>query len=501
MMRQIMVVVGFALVFGACGEEEAGPNDNGITVLPDMGSNTQDMGSDGTDSDTGEDASQDLPEAEPEFRLDLQPRPLLLARQEQARITAALVDDEGGELEIETIEFSSLNPEIASVDDGGLILALGPGEAIIQVTANQVYTATIGVTVYTLYDSLALGEEHSCATKADGRVVCWGANDFAQAGAMEGPSLVPEAIQVAGEAAGIDVFAGAFHSCVVLADGVARCWGNNASGELGDDEGGSRPSATTSLSFATAVREAALGDGFTCVKLQDDTLRCVGDNRNQVIENSSVQTIRSPVSTQEGQEFIEITAGRAHVCGISPEFRVLCWGDNSAGQLGPMGPEEGSHSPIPLNNGNYIAISAYDDHTCAYSPIAGLECWGESNGGFGEAGVTQSDTPVAVDIPAGALRDLAVGADFGCVVVDDNVICWGENSSGQLGDQTTTSRPTAAPAVGGTGLFPIECGRAHCCGISQTGDLFCWGENQNGQVGDGSTTDRRVPTYIFPTAF
>jgi alpha-tubulin suppressor-like RCC1 family protein len=76
--------------------------------------------------------------------------------------------------------------------------------------------------------------------------------------------------------------------------------------------------------------------------------------------------------------------------------------------------------------------------------------------------------------------------------------CWGINSSGQLGDGTTTTRTTPT-AVGGSIVFAkISTGNAHVCGLTAAGLAYCWGLNSSGQVGDGSQFGKPNPTPVKP---
>ena len=74
--------------------------------------------------------------------------------------------------------------------------------------------------------------------------------------------------------------------------------------------------------------------------------------------------------------------------------------------------------------------------------------------------------------------------------------CWGYNISGQLGDGTTTNRPTPVTIDQGTSYSQITAGGSHTCGITTGGVLKCWGRNDSGQIADGTTTNRSTPTVV-----
>lgn len=88
-------------------------------------------------------------------------------------------------------------------------------------------------------------------------------------------------------------------------------------------------------------------------------------------------------------------------------------------------------------------------------------------------------------------------ASFMCGIKNNGSLwCWGSNSFGQLGDNTTTQRLTPFPVSGGGAWVKISAGDDHACGIKVDGTLWCWGRNFNGQLGDSTTTMRSVPAEV-----
>jgi alpha-tubulin suppressor-like RCC1 family protein len=101
---------------------------------------------------------------------------------------------------------------------------------------------------------------------------------------------------------------------------------------------------------------------------------------------------------------------------------------------------------------------------------------------------------------------IAAGYNHTCAVrVDNAVLCWGANGSGQLGDGTTLpigrSLPREISAVQqmvqvstGFSSFPQSAGFS--CSLATTKEAWCWGLNVVGSVGDGTRQQRLVPTRV-----
>ncbi|MEN9595258.1 MAG: hypothetical protein RLY23_1741, partial [Actinomycetota bacterium] len=97
--------------------------------------------------------------------------------------------------------------------------------------------ARIPVAVSGLSNTVAIstGESHSCALLADGTAKCWGNNASGQLGNnTTTSSSIPVVVSGLASAVAISAGASGFHSCALLADGTAKCWGNNGYGELGN---------------------------------------------------------------------------------------------------------------------------------------------------------------------------------------------------------------------------------------------------------------------------
>ena len=92
----------------------------------------------------------------------------------------------------------------------------------------------------------------------------------------------------------------------------------------------------------------------------------------------------------------------------------------------------------------------------------------------------------------------AAGGGLFSVVVKDNgtVWAWGSNSSGRLGDGTTTDRHIPVQVHNLTNIVAVAASAGHSVAIREDGTVWAWGANSNGQLGDGTTIARHIPVQV-----
>jgi alpha-tubulin suppressor-like RCC1 family protein len=158
---------------------------------------------------------------------------------------------------------------------------------------------------------------------------------------------------------------------------------------------------------------------------------------------------------------------------------------------------------------------------CATLTTGGVDCWGYNNHGqlgigtftgpiacAGSTSEACSTNPVAVTGITNAIT-VAGGHDISCVLLaTEGVDCWGANTSGQLGDGTTTGPDTCYPIGDSCSTTPVTVtginnaaaitgGEASACAVLTTSNVECWGDNTFGELGDGTTTSSSTPVGVI----
>ncbi len=143
-------------------------------------------------------------------------------------------------------------------------------------------------------------------------------------------------------------------------------------------------------------------------------------------------------------------------------------------------------------------VSAGEGDSCGLTTGGNGYCWGSNHRGqLGDGTTTDRPTPVLV---SGSFSFALFSAlsDHTCgVTTGGDTYCWGLNDQGQLGDGTTTDRATPVLVSGGLSFASLSSGENNTCGLTTTGaDVYCWGRNDLGQLGDGTTAERRTPVLV-----
>jgi hypothetical protein len=194
---------------------------------------------------------------------------------------------------------------------------------------------------------------------------------------------------------------GAFHTCAVMTDHTARCWGDNSSGQVGDGTmtNASSPVAVAGLSNVSAISG---GGSHTCAMLGDGSIWCWGNNYQGQLGDGTGVPSTTPVQVAGIANAVEVSAGWTHTCARLAGGALRCWGENSAGQLGD-GTTNNALSPVAVTGiSNAVGLSAgWYHHSCALLADAGVRCWGVNDfGQFGNGTLTASPVPTAMNAPS-----------------------------------------------------------------------------------------------------
>lgn len=295
---------------------------------------------------------------------------------------------------------------------------------------------------------------------------------------------------------------GDYYTCAITSAGGVKCWGRNDNGQLGDGSTTQRLTPTDVSGLTSGIVTVTAGEDHTCALTSSGGVKCWGYNRyGQIGDGTSTRRLAPVYVSGLSTGVVAISAGQSHVCALTSTGGVKCWGRNSDGQLGD-GSRTDRSTPVDVSGltSGVVAISSGDYHTCALTTSGGVKCWGNnSSSQLGDGTTTRRTTPVNVTNLSSGVASIAGGGSFSCALTTlGGQKCWGGNSSGQLGDGTTTNRSTPVDVNGlTTGVTAITAGASHACALTTAGGMKCWGANTYGRLGDGTTTQRLTPADVF----
>jgi alpha-tubulin suppressor-like RCC1 family protein/chitodextrinase len=346
--------------------------------------------------------------------------------------------------------------------------------------------------------TLAGGSTHTCVIRNGGKVFCWGSGLDGELG--NGPMLNSSLpVPVFGLTDAIGVGSRGSHTCAVRQTGQVVCWGSGTFGQLGN---GTPVSSATPVTVTGIVDAVSVVTSFfgSCALRATGQVACWGDT---VLGNGSDGTSNTPVPVTGLSDAVALAGGGEHVCAVRATGRVVCWGSNSDGQIG-----NGQISPVSATTPtpvvgivDAVSLAASTDHSCVLRATGQVACWGFGlSGALGNGNDNNSPTPVAV-VGLGDATTLAAGGDGHTCArrTSGQVVCWGRNVYGQLGNGDVFGSAVPVAVVGLDDAVELAAGLEHSCAVRASGDVACWGWNAWGQLGIGSTTDSTTPVdVVFP---
>lgn len=299
----------------------------------------------------------------------------------------------------------------------------------------------------------------------------------------------------------VQVASGDFHTVALKSDSSLWLWGYNSSGQLGNSSTTNRSSPTQVYGGSTGWRQITAGQQNTMGIKVDGTLWGWGFNGSGQLGDSSSTNRSSPVQIYGGGNTWKfVFTGFAHSAATKTDGTLWLWGNNAYGQLGDSTLTNRS-SPVQTITGgtNWKYVSAGANSTAAIKADNTLWSWGyNAYGQLGDNTITYRSSPVQTIAGGTNWRQVSCGYRFVLAIKTDGTLwSWGINSTGQLGDSTTTYRSSPVQIVGGGNNWKYTCGSAFSSSAIKTdGTLWTWGGNTNGVLGDSSTTSRSAPVQI-----
>ena len=376
--------------------------------------------------------------------------------------------------------------------------------------ASQPYTLNIA-SPYQRAKSVSAGGQHSCAVTLTDTVRCWGKNASGQLGNNTlVDSFFPVDVQgLPGPVASVS--AGVASSCAILKTGALYCWGDNSFGQLGINSTTNSPIATQVYQVTSGATSVSTGNVHTCAVISG-VAKCWGYNGFGGLGNNTTtqSNIPAAVSAPLTSGVAMIFAGNNSSCAVTTSGAAYCWGYNNVGQLGD-GTKVNKLVPTAVSGittgATYITLGV--SHGCAVVS-GGAKCWGKGNAGaLGYGGLADQLTPVAVSgMTSGVISIQAFYSSTLAFSTDGTVKGWGSSGTGILGANAANPQTTpfliagfTEPSSAFTTGSSASLYPGLCAIAASSGTLMCWGPNTYGQLSQGNTTTSYTPIPALTAAW
>jgi alpha-tubulin suppressor-like RCC1 family protein len=185
-----------------------------------------------------------------------------------------------------------------------------------------------------------------------------------------------------------------------------------------------------------------------------------------------------------------------------------CWRTGQPGDEAPASDSDADGDADGDSDGDsdepvLSPVAAGYRHTCGLRPGGEILCWGANSLGQlgnGHTGAFQPFPTEVVGLDAEPTSVFAGGDDTCATTSAGGLACWGDDWYGQLGNGTATDgeSSTLPVTVIGPGTEVVSCdvGGTHGCAATAGGDVTCWGSNDHGQLGDGTQEDSSGPVTV-----
>jgi alpha-tubulin suppressor-like RCC1 family protein len=344
-------------------------------------------------------------------------------------------------------------------------------------------------------------------------LLAWGANGAGQIG--DGTTTTRQApVAVATQdTAFSQIAAGQKFSMALTSDGRLFAWGDNSAGQLGTGTlgGSSRLPKQVTMPDAAAVVAIAAGTRHALAVTALGHVYGWGQNNHGETGTGTVSTaVATPtlVPMPAGVTPVAVAGGEGYSLALTSAGSVLAWGLNGHGQLGNGTTDKTLIALTPVfvtlpADTTVTAIGA-GDHSVALTATGQVLCWGDNGGGQlgnGLIDANGSPLPVEVVMPAGtsatAIAD-NTGKSF-AALQDGRVLAWGLDSDGQLGDGATVrvrATPVFVALPAGTDVVGLAAGGLDGFAVTAAGAIFAWGSDAGGRLGDGPALSSSTPVPV-----
>ena len=433
---------------------------------------------------------------------------------------------------------------VANIDGKTYVLTAGGEVKATSVTQGNIF-GTLKTTDEVITKNGVKKKCKNCFIDKKGKVYTWGFNSYGQLGDgttndsntpicisdIEGSSLKEKNI--------VDIYGDGSTIIAKDSNGKLYSWGGNYRGTLGNGttDDSSMPICISEVEDSTLngknIVDVYNNDGAVIAKDSSGKLYSWGYNEYGQLGNGTKDDSNMPIcisdienSPLKGKNIVDIYGNDSTIIVKDSSGKLYSWGYNSCGQLGNGTTDNDGNMPICISDiensvlkGKDIVDVVYVQSEIGYryytiiakDSSGKLYAWGNNYcGTLGNGTTTNSSMPICIsDIENSSLngkRIVKIYEEYMYIIVKDNrgkLYTWGSNSSGQLGNGTTTnsSMPVCISDIETSPLkekniVDVYNNDGAVIAKDSSGKLYSWGYNEYGQLGNGTRNNSSMPICI-----
>jgi alpha-tubulin suppressor-like RCC1 family protein len=281
-------------------------------------------------------------------------------------------------------------------------------------------------------------------------------------------------------------------------------WGDNNYGQLGDNTIVKKSSPVQTIAGGTNWKQVASGYAERSAAIKTDgTLWLWGDNTNGELGDNTIVKKSSPIQVVgSATNWKQVALGYLHTAAIKTDGTLWTWGDNTYGELGDNTIVKKS-SPVQTISGgtNWKQVTLGYLNNAAIKTNGTLWTWGDNTWGqLGDNTIVSKSSPVQTIAGGTNWKQVASGKlHVGAIKTDGTLWMWGYNGNyGELGDNTVVNKSSPVQTIaGGTNWKQISCGFSVSVAIKTDGTLWSWGYNFYGSLGDNTNVNKSSPVQTI----
>ena len=318
------------------------------------------------------------------------------------------------------------------------------------------------------------------AIKTDGTLWNWGWNSGGQLGDNTTIDTLSPVQTVAGGTNWMQADAGQYCTAAIKTDGTLWCWGNG--GMIGDNTTISKSSPVQTVTYGTNWMQVSAGSTHCAAIKTDGTLWVWGANTQGQLGDNTIITKSSPVQTiTGGTNWKQVACGYDNTAAVKTDGTLWVWGNNSYGKLGFWNSGYAGTSPVTVSGSKTNNTTFTTSNTTGVS--VGMKIFTSSTA-VSWTTVSAISTNVSITFTPSSFT----GTWTGTISLGVNAIPPSRPSR--------VSSPVQTIAFG-TNWKQVACGHGNTAAIKTDGTLWCWGRNSYGRLGDNTTITRSSPVQTI----